>query len=63
MYVAFMIGYAGLSLLADAPAMLLLGFVLFYFLDQKVIAPEEKYLAEKFGSEYLDYKGQVRRWV
>lgn len=63
MYLSFMIGYVGLSLLADAPAMLLLGFVLFYFLDQRVIAPEEKYLSEKFGTVYTDYKDEVRRWI
>lgn len=63
MYLAFMIGYVGLSLLADAPAMLLLGFILFYFLDQRVIAPEEKYLAEKFGDTYINYKFRVRRWI
>jgi protein-S-isoprenylcysteine O-methyltransferase Ste14 len=63
MYVAFMVGYVGLSLLADAPAMLLLGFVLFYILDQRVIVPEENYLTEKFGTVYTDYKDEVRRWV
>ena len=63
MYLAFMIGYVGLALMADAPAMLLLGFVLFYFLDQRVITPEEKYLSEKFGTVYTDYKDEVRRWI
>ena len=27
------------------------------------ICPEEAYLEEKFGSEYLDYKESVRRWL
>lgn len=63
MYVAFMAGYIGLSLMADAPAMLLLGFVLFYILDQRVIVPEENYLSEKFGTVYTDYKDEVRRWI
>lgn len=63
MYLSFMLGFAGLSFLADAPAMLLLGGALFYFLDRRVIVPEEKYLTEKFGSVYTDYAAQVRRWI
>ena len=27
------------------------------------IKKEEKYLQEKFGQEYLDYKSKVRRWL
>ena len=28
-----------------------------------VIAPEERYLAEHFGSQFADYRCRVRRWV
>jgi protein-S-isoprenylcysteine O-methyltransferase Ste14 len=28
-----------------------------------VIAPEERYLGEKFGAEYRDYMTAVRRWL
>jgi protein-S-isoprenylcysteine O-methyltransferase Ste14 len=28
-----------------------------------VIEPEEGYLAERFGAEYADYRGRVRRWL
>ncbi len=27
------------------------------------IEREERYLAEKFGAAYLDYKSRVRRWI
>lgn len=63
MYLSFMIGYVGLSFLADAPVMTLLGLSLFFILDRKVIVPEEEYLAAKFGDEYTAYAAQVRRWV
>ncbi len=28
-----------------------------------LIAPEERYLRQKFGNEYVDYAGRVRRWL
>lgn len=62
MYLSFMLGFAGLAFLAGAPYMLLALLPLYYFLDQRVIVPEEEYLTEKFGEEYLAYKNQVKRW-
>ncbi len=63
MYLSFVLGFAGLSLLAGAPMMLLTTASLFYFLDQRVIVPEEEYLSVKFGDAYRDYMKQVRRWI
>lgn len=43
------------TLLLLLPALLLCHFIL--------IAPEETYLAAKFGTEYTDYTMTVRRWL
>lgn len=63
MYLSFLIGFAGLAMLADAPIMLLFLGSLYYLLDERIIVPEEEYLIEKFGEEYDVYCQNVRRWV
>ena len=35
-------------------------FILFLF---NAVKPEESYLSQKFGKEYLDYSAKVRRWI
>ncbi|MCB1652379.1 MAG: isoprenylcysteine carboxylmethyltransferase family protein [Alphaproteobacteria bacterium] len=62
-YLCFLVIYAGLGMLADAPVMLVLLGGLYYVLDTYVIQREEAYLARKFGEEYSDYQDSVRRWV
>ena len=62
-YLCFLIGYAGLAMLADAPIMLLCLIPLWYALERYVIQPEEDYLAEKFGGAYIEYTSRVGRWI
>jgi protein-S-isoprenylcysteine O-methyltransferase Ste14 len=38
-------------------------FVFVGIIQTFVIANEERYLENKFGEEYLDYKLKVRRWL
>lgn len=61
-YMAFLTGFAGLAMMADAPIMLLLLAPLWYILDRHIIQPEEDYLAEKFGADYIEYMGNTHRW-
>jgi protein-S-isoprenylcysteine O-methyltransferase Ste14 len=35
-------------------------YILFLF---KAVKPEENYLSQKFGEEYLAYSSKVRRWI
>tara|TARA_R110001592_G_scaffold27763_19_gene102836 strand:+ start:1095 stop:1643 length:549 start_codon:yes stop_codon:yes gene_type:complete len=61
-YVSFLIGFIGLSFMADSVMMFLMVIPLFYTLALGVIIPEEEYLSEKFGANYTDYKKSTRRW-
>jgi protein-S-isoprenylcysteine O-methyltransferase Ste14 len=62
-YLGMALMYVGIALLGDALwALVPLPFVL-AVIDRMVIAREERYLERKFGREYLDYKGTVRRWI
>lgn len=42
-------------------ALLIVGFVL--YINRYQILPEERLLQEKFGADFIAYKGKVRRWI
>ena len=48
--------FGALIALAFLPVVLLV-------IDRVVIAREEPYLERRFGADYAEYKGQVRRWL
>lgn len=62
-YVGMTLVYIGIALLAEALWVLLPLPLVLLVIDRGVIAREERYLERKFGSEYLDYKTRVRRWI
>jgi protein-S-isoprenylcysteine O-methyltransferase Ste14 len=62
--------YLSLLLLSLGNAVLMLSLWLFFTVPIlyilflfKAVKPEENYLSQKFGEEYLDYSGKVRRWI
>jgi protein-S-isoprenylcysteine O-methyltransferase Ste14 len=62
--------YVGLVALDVAIALLVPSFWALVFVPLGVVAlewgavrPEERYLSEKFGPEYDDYRARVRRWL
>lgn len=62
-YLGMALVYVGIAFLADAPWVLVPLPLVLVAIHNGVILREERYLERKFGSEYLDYKQRVRRWV
>jgi protein-S-isoprenylcysteine O-methyltransferase Ste14 len=62
-YVGMALVYVGIALLSQALWALLPLPLVLAVIDRGVVAREERYLERKFGSEYVDYKSRVRRWI
>ncbi len=62
-YLSFTIIYAGITILTDASWPILLLPAAILVVQRGVIDREERYLEEKFGQEYMQYKARVRRWL
>ena len=63
MYLGFTLQYVGISALFNALPPIVLLPVVQQLMRRGVIEREERYLERKFGDEYLQYKGRVRRWI
>lgn len=63
MYTGLALVYAGVTLLLGSWWPLLLFPLVILAVRQLVIRPEERYLAERFGPAYADYRTRVRRWI
>ena len=62
-YVAFVLIGLGIACVANNPWMAATLVLFVWIVQQTAILKEERYLEQKFGREYLDYKSRVRRWV
>lgn len=63
MYIGLTLLYAGLMIYLRSVWGIILLPIVIWLITIWVIVPEEKYLAQKFGAEYLNYKSTVRRWI
>lgn len=63
MYIGLVTISLGIVLAVNAAWALIQLPALVAYLTLGPIKNEEAYLAERFGNEYLDYKGSVPRWV
>jgi protein-S-isoprenylcysteine O-methyltransferase Ste14 len=63
MYLALLLLSGSAAILGGSVWLLLALLILFILLERFAIIPEEKYLTDKFGEVYLDYKASVRRWL
>ena len=62
MYLSFTLIFIAILIMANAWWGMLMLIPLFLLVQKGIIEREERYLAKKFGGEYLNYKSKVRRW-
>ena len=62
-YLSMALAVLAISVVANSLWVLLLAAPTALALQKIAIEPEERYLECKFGSDYLDYKARVRRWI
>jgi protein-S-isoprenylcysteine O-methyltransferase Ste14 len=63
MYLALLLALIAGGIGWGEPFSLLIVVTFIFFMNHFQIRPEEKVMEEKFGSDYLFYKENVRRWI
>lgn len=63
MYLGMALIHAGVGLGLTSVWILLMLVPVLWWINTRVIAREERYMAEKFGQSYQDYCQTVRRWL
>ena len=62
-YLSMVVLQVGVGVWANSMWFLGLGALSAWLFWWGVISREERYLERTFGNAYLEYKGQVRRWI
>jgi len=63
MYLAMALVYIGIALFFNSLWPFLLLPLVLLVMHRGVIEREERYLEQKFGSDYVDYRSRVPRWL
>ena len=63
LYLALTLFYVGLTSVVNSAWPLVLLPLVLLVMHHGVIVREERYLEQKFGAAYLQYKARVRRWL
>lgn len=63
MYIGFAMSVIGIWLLLGSLSPIIAAVIFLAILDRYYIRFEEAVLQKAFGTEYLEYKRQVRRWI
>lgn len=63
MYVGLLLALVAMAIYLATIAALIGPPLFMLFINRFQIAPEERALAEKFGSEFVEYAQRVRRWL
>lgn len=63
LYLSLLLLLSGLAVLSASLWFFFTIPILYILLLFKAVKPEESYLSQKFGKEYLDYSAKVRRWI
>jgi protein-S-isoprenylcysteine O-methyltransferase Ste14 len=62
MYLGLSLILFGIAFAADSLWFLIVLTIAIFAVTKLAIEPEERYLADLFGTPYRDYKSRVRRW-
>ncbi len=62
-YLAFSLLHLGIAIWANSPWLIVTLIATLVLMVGVVIPREERYLEGRFGSEYVDYRRSVRRWL
>ena len=63
MYLALLIMQIGIGMILSVIHIIIFTLITYFVLKYYVIFPEEEYLENKFGDEYIKYKDSVNRWI
>lgn len=63
MYLGMLLVLAAHVLYLGSGAALAVLPLFIWYMGKFQIAPEERFLAKKFGAEYVEYMSRVRRWL